>query len=56
MQTYLGRFIDTKQERVLITTVFVLAAAVGLIASGYGIYNHHLQAKINRKKIEEMGL
>lgn len=56
MQTYLGKFIDTKQERIVITTVFVLAAAIGLIASGYGIYNHHLQGKINRKRIEEMGL
>jgi hypothetical protein len=56
MQTYLGRFIDTKQERIVITSVFVLAATIGLIASGYGIYNHHLQAKINRKQIEEMGL
>jgi hypothetical protein len=56
MQTYLGRFIDTKQERVLITSLIVGAAIIGAIASGYGIYNHYLQAKINRKKIEEMGL
>jgi hypothetical protein len=56
MQTYLGKFIDTKQERVFISTAFALAAVIGIVGSSYGIYNHHLQAKINRKQIKDLGL